>query len=60
VAAAAGLTRLMASLLYEVKAQDPATFAAVAGLAALTALAACGGPALRAASVDPIVALRDE
>jgi putative ABC transport system permease protein len=60
VAAAAGLTRLMASLLYEVKAQDPATFAAVAGLAALTALAACGGPALRAASVDPMVALRDE
>jgi ABC-type antimicrobial peptide transport system permease subunit len=58
--AAAGLTRLMTSLLYEVRPHDAWTFFAVAGLAALTSFAACAGPALRAASVDPIVALRDD
>jgi putative ABC transport system permease protein len=60
VAAAAALTRLMASLLYEVKPNDLWTFAAAAGALAFTALAACCGPALRAASVDPIVALRHD
>jgi putative ABC transport system permease protein len=58
--AAAALTRLMASLLYEVRPGDLPTFAAVAMLLPLTALAACFGPALRAAAVDPIVALRYE
>lgn len=57
---AAALTRVMTSLLYEVKPHDPATFVAVIALVGLIALAACGGPALRAASVDPMVALRDE
>ena len=60
VAAALALTRVLASLLYEVTPTDPATFAFVAGLLAITALAACGGPALKAALVDPIVALRCE
>jgi putative ABC transport system permease protein len=58
--AAAGLTRLMASLLYDVKPNDAATFGVVAFGMAATALAACGAPALRAARVDPAVALRGE
>jgi predicted permease len=58
--AAASLTRLMASLLYDVKPNDAATFGAVAFGMAATALAACCAPALRAARVDPAVALRGE
>jgi putative ABC transport system permease protein len=60
IAAAFAVTRVLTSLLYEVTPTDPATFAGVAALLAVTALAACGGPALKAALVDPIVALRCE
>jgi putative ABC transport system permease protein len=60
LAAAWGLTRLMATLLYDVKATDPQTFAAVSILLGITALAACVGPALKAASIDPTIALRYE
>lgn len=60
VAAALGLTRLMASLLYEVTPTDAATFAAVCGILAAAALAACWVPAAQAARVDPTVALRYE
>jgi putative ABC transport system permease protein len=56
--AAWGLTRLLASMLFHVKSHDPLTFALVAGLLTVFALAACLLPARRAARVDPMTALR--
>jgi ABC-type antimicrobial peptide transport system permease subunit len=60
LAAALGLTRLMTGLLYGVSAVDPLTFAVVAGVLIVVAMAACYIPAWRAMRVDPIVVLRHE
>ena len=60
VAGAFAVTHFMASMLYNVRPNDPGTFVAVAALLLSVALAACGVPALRAVRVDPLVALRSE
>jgi len=57
---AAGLTRLMTSLLYGVQPVDAPTFGAVAVMLTAIALLASYLPARRASSVDPVVALRSE
>ena len=58
--AAFGLTRVLASMLVEVKPTDPVTFASVALLFLLIALLSSWLPARRAAGLDPTTALRQD
>jgi ABC-type antimicrobial peptide transport system permease subunit len=58
VAAPAG--SLLSALLYGVRPVEPAVLAAAGGVLALVALAAGLVPALRAARVDPVAALRED
>jgi predicted permease len=60
IGAALALTRVMTSLLYGVEPTDPETFVVVGAALAVTAVVGCWLPALKAALVDPIVALRYE
>ena len=60
IAAAFVVTRAMRTMLVDVEPTDPGTFAAmVVGFLVIT-IVACGVPALRAARLDPMVALREE
>jgi predicted permease len=59
-AGALALGRVLSSLLYQVSASDPATFAAVAVTAFAAAGFACYIPARRATAADPMSALRAE
>ena len=60
VLAALALTRVMTTMLVGVKATDPVTYAAMAGLFFAIAALACWIPAWRASALDPTTALRDE
>jgi putative ABC transport system permease protein len=54
------VSRLLKTLVYQVTPQDPVTIATVLGTLAAAALLGSGIPALRAARVDPLVALRQD
>ena len=54
------VARVMRGLLYEVSPSDPYIFAAAAAVLLLAGFAASLGPALRAATVQPLIALRHE
>jgi ABC-type antimicrobial peptide transport system permease subunit len=54
------LSRLMASLLFQVEASDPGTYVGVATLLLVTAFLASWLPARRASKVDPVIAFRTD
>ena len=60
VALSALLSRLLQTLLFGVRAGDPVTVMSMAAAIAIAAMAASLPPALRAARVDPVIALRDD
>jgi putative ABC transport system permease protein len=54
------LSRVLSSLLFEISPRDPITFAIVAAVLSVVALAACAIPAWRVTRVDPVTVLRME
>jgi putative ABC transport system permease protein len=60
IAIALGASRLASSLLYGISPHDPVSYAAAAAVLLVAAVAAGSIPALRAARVDPVTALRSE
>ncbi len=54
------LSRVLASLLFEISPRDPITFATVGAVLSVVALVACAIPAWRVTRVDPITVLRME
>jgi len=58
LAAALGVTRLLAGVLVGVSPSDPVTYLAAASLLAAIGLAACAVPAWRASATEPVTALR--
>ena len=60
LASALGAARPLRSLLYDTRSYDPLTFVAVPVLLAAVSLCACYLPSRKAATVDPVVALRAE
>ena len=58
--ASVALTRYMETLLFDIKPIDPAVYTSVAILMLIVTAAASYFPSRRAATVDPVVALRDE
>jgi ABC-type antimicrobial peptide transport system permease subunit len=57
---ALAVTRFMSGLLSEVSPRDPATFAVVAAVLGVVALAASYNPAWRATRLEPVLALKQE
>jgi putative ABC transport system permease protein len=60
MAASFAATRVLSTYLFDTKATDPLTFAVVACAFVIAGVAACLGPAWRATTVDPMLALRAE
>ena len=60
IAMAVGLARLMALVLFQTQAWDPATYAAIVGLILLVGVLASLIPAVQASRLDPVRALRAE
>jgi predicted permease len=58
LAMAAGVSRLLSIILFDVQPRDPAIFGGVVAVLAIAGLLACFIPAMRATGVDPLVALR--
>ena len=56
----AGVVRLARGVLFEVRPNDPAVFALVAGVLGVAAFVACVIPAIAATRVDPLIALRTD